>query len=109
MTYNVVFEYTDKAEAYEGTRTWTSFKDAKDFKKKYSPRDIEKVLKQGVTEQEAISLCLQGKSNLVAIAIQEATGLDGTFHPEIAELNLATNLVGKILMAQEQQKKSEEN
>ena len=109
MAYNVVFEYTNKAKAYEGARTWTSYESEEAFNNNYTPCDKERVLAKGITTKEAKDICSQGTENFVKIAIQEATEPDGTFHPEIAELNLATNLVGKILMAQEQQKKSEEN
>ena len=109
MAYIVVFENTDKTSAYKGARTWTSYESENAFKKDYIANKVEKVIEQGITPGEAINLCYAAKPNLEAIAEEEATGPDGEFYPEIAELNLKTNKLADFFMLEEQRKKAKDN
>ena len=61
--FNVVFEYTAAAGAYQGIRTWTPYVDENDFRRKYEGKSPEYKAREvpveplGVTEREAIRMC----------------------------------------------------
>lgn len=58
-SYIVVFEKTEKAGAYAGIRTWTSFDSKEHFEAWFSQLSnpgYETVLTEGVTDAEAIAL-----------------------------------------------------
>ncbi len=73
MSYNVVFEHTDQNSLFFGTRTWTDYNNKKYFEKNYQPTEVETVIAEGVTQEEAISLTsLTPEVCRIAAAIEEA-------------------------------------
>ncbi len=74
-SYNVVFQYTKNAGAYEGVITWTSFKNKEDFEKCHTLelQRMEKVIAVGVSEEEAVRLVNTTPPEAYAkVAYQEA-------------------------------------
>jgi hypothetical protein len=88
-SYNVVFSYTEQTGGYCGVRTWSSFKSKEDFNNWYAPeiRAKKMILKEDVTDEEAIEICLQAPlSRWLAAAKEEATRPDGTINEHILEM-----------------------
>ena len=73
MGYNVVFEYTSKAGGMAGNRTRTSYRSRSHFEK-LSPDDTQKVIAQGVTDDEGLNLvCLTPEVCRITAAIEQAS------------------------------------
>jgi len=63
--YCVVFEGTEKAGAYEGIRTWTSFESREHFQEWWHNdesaelRERERIFEEGVSPDRCVELCNQ--------------------------------------------------
>ena len=90
--YNVVFEYNQKAGLYSGIRTWTSYQSKQEYLTQHlpSPDDIQNVIAEGVTEDEAENLFLQSPEiSYLLVAIQEmCSGQDETVNLEQAKTEI---------------------
>lgn len=86
LPYNVVFEYTEAAGSYAGVRTITAFKNKDDFDRwlndpENSVLEREKVVAQGVTEDEATKLVdATSVESYAAACIAAATDSAGVIH-----------------------------
>lgn len=81
--YNVVFCYTALAGGYRGVRTWTAFLNKKEFDRWYTDdiRARESVVREGVTENEAVALVSKTPTLCyVAAVFDEATEPDGSIN-----------------------------
>lgn len=73
MSYNVVFEHSDTTNLYFGIRTWTDYRSPEYFSKNYKPTNIEKILEEGVSQDQALNLTsLTPEICRIAAAIEEA-------------------------------------
>lgn len=95
LSYAVVFEYTAAAGGYAGVRTWTAFKSQADFEKWLKQPDNkvlekERVIAQGVTDEEAIRITEGTPVECYAAAcIEEATGRSGHINEMLLEAQLS--------------------
>lgn len=87
LSYNVVFEYTPEAGGFYGTRTWTSYSSEANFKKNYHPEPLTKVLKAGVSQEEAIIITtLTPEICRLTAGIEDAYGAENSRNPFPSEL-----------------------
>ena len=97
--YLVVFEKTDDAGDEAGIITWSSFKSKAAFDEWWASDDIahvravERILKEGVTEEQAVALTqTTPRESYVRAAIGNATMSDGIIDEELLRyeaMNLA--------------------
>ncbi len=84
MSYIVIFEFTEITGGFSFMRTRIDYANAEEFASLYSPIPTEKVVAQGITEEEAnILLCAFPTISIFTAAIEN------TFKdmPESSELN----------------------
>ena len=96
--YNVVFEYTEKAEGYQGVRTITPFRDEAHFKEWYTPevKAMQKAIAQGLSTEDAVALCEKTPmDSYVSSARQDATSRNGKFNKKVFDLEMSTILLSK--------------
>ena len=73
MSYNVVFEHSDKESLFFGTRTWTDYRNPDYFTRNYKPSNLETILEKGVSQDQAIKLTsLTPEVCRIAAALEEA-------------------------------------
>ncbi len=73
MSYIVVYEHSDTTNLYFGTRTWTSYNSQSDFEQNYKQTNLEKILEEGVSQDQALNLTsLTPEICRIAAAIEEA-------------------------------------
>jgi len=89
---NVVLAYTDKAGGYAGVRTWSHFP-SKDELEKFleEQQGKQSVVKEGVTQDEAVRLTRQTPMlSYVGAALEEAVDGEGFFHAELFQMKMQT-------------------
>lgn len=101
MSYSVVFEYTAQVTGYEGVRTWTCFENKEQFQKYYTEEMLqrEKVVAQGISEEECIQLTRQTPlSCYAAAAVQAAIDPEsGKINMDILEMELNNVIMAQVM------------
>lgn len=89
MSYIVVFEYTEVAGEYRGCRYWTLFDSKEEFELQ-DPSDDILPIGEGITEEEAISLCLQASigSMIRAVQAESTNPSTGRVDEKILDINI---------------------
>ncbi|MCX6779001.1 MAG: hypothetical protein NTU97_02105 [Candidatus Magasanikbacteria bacterium] len=106
LPYAVVYEYTEAAGGYNGVRTWTAFRDMNDFEKWLKQPDNhvldnQKVIAQGVTEQQAIDIISGTPVEAYAAASIDAATSGGLLSWVALEVELTNVAVARRLTGQD--------
>ncbi|KKU09695.1 MAG: hypothetical protein UX13_C0033G0005 [Candidatus Woesebacteria bacterium GW2011_GWB1_45_5] len=93
MSYNVVFEGTGEENSNtKGVRTWTSFKSREEFENfLLRGKNGDKVIAEGATREEAISMAREtGVEDLVIAAVEGSITPEGRINREVLDMKLST-------------------
>ena len=89
--YKVVFQYTSAAKGYEGNRYQIPFNSKQEFDSWYTEEVKKKqtVVAEGVTDEEALRLCMDVPlSKRFNAATEGAKNDTGRLNPAILEMNI---------------------
>ncbi|MDD5192784.1 MAG: hypothetical protein PHH54_07350 [Candidatus Nanoarchaeia archaeon] len=105
--YQVVFEYTSEAGGYKGNRFRTNFENKEEFDKWYTPdkQKKQKVIAQGISNDEGLELCMQTPMKCrLSACLQASTDSKGGVHPEILKMEIGTTLLAGAFARQEKKR-----